>query len=74
MARIDQTGVGVVEGGYDTTHLSAAAQDKVWRAEKQADALAYLTRTGNADVAEILGLVEPATPSPRRRQRIGGEQ
>jgi hypothetical protein len=31
--------------------------------EAQADALAYLTRTGNGDLAEVLGLVEPP-PEP----------
>lgn len=33
--------------------------------EAEADALAYLTRTGNADLAEMLGLVEPG-PAERR--------
>lgn len=31
--------------------------------ETRADALAYITRTGNADLAEVLGLAEPS-PEP----------
>ncbi|MEU5939381.1 hypothetical protein ABZ807_09340 [Micromonospora sp. NPDC047548] len=49
-----------IDGGYDTARLTASEQDKAWRAERQAKALAFLTSTGNDDVAEILGLTEPS--------------
>ncbi len=55
------------EGGMDTTRLTAAEQDRIWRLEREAKARRYLLRRGMVDVAEILGLVEPAQPSPTRR-------
>jgi hypothetical protein len=57
-----------LRGGTDTARTSAAEQDRIARAERQAAALAYLIRTGNADVAEPLGLVEPPA-RPRRRTK-----
>lgn len=67
MAQIDR-----VDGGAATTHLSAAEQDRAYRQQRRAAALAYLTRRDLLDVAEILGLVEPATP-PARRRSLRGE-
>jgi hypothetical protein len=49
-----------VDGGVHTARVSAAVADRIHREQQQADALTYLTRTGNRDVAEILGLVQPA--------------
>lgn len=49
-----------ISGGMDTSRMSAAAQDRLYREAKQADALRYLTRRGLDDVAVILGL----TPEP----------
>lgn len=61
-----------LEGGQNTARVSAAAQDQIHRKPRQAAALAYLTRRDLLDVAEILGLVEPATP-PARRRSLRGE-
>ena len=60
------------EGGYDTARITASEQDRVHREQRQADALAYLTRTDNLDVAEILGLVESPKPKREPRNRIPG--
>jgi hypothetical protein len=52
------SGVGAIEGGYDTARLSAAESDRIAREERQADARRYLTRTGHADLLPMLGLAE----------------
>lgn len=61
MSQIDR-----IDGGVNTARVSAADADRQHREQRQADALAYLTRTGNTDVAEALGLVPP--PVPRTAQ------
>ncbi|MET9303223.1 hypothetical protein ABZX66_28270 [Micromonospora aurantiaca] len=67
------------EGGFDTARTTAAEQDRIHREQRQADALAYLTRknlhVADADgvnVAEVLGLVESPKPQRAPRRRIGG--
>ncbi|MFI6160361.1 hypothetical protein ACIA59_10475 [Micromonospora haikouensis] len=52
--------IDAVDGGVHTARVSAAVADRLYREQQQADALAFLRRTGNTDVAEILGLVQPA--------------
>ncbi|MDM4721126.1 hypothetical protein QTQ03_25460 [Micromonospora sp. WMMA1363] len=62
-------GIDRIDGGTNTARLSAAEQDRIAREQRQAHALAYLRRRGldgPGDIAEILGLIEPAKP---RRQR-----
>ena len=55
-----------IAGGLDTTRLAKASADaQAAREQRDADVLAYLRRTGNDDVAEILGLAA----SPRRTRR-----
>ncbi|MCX5066954.1 hypothetical protein OOJ91_13965 [Micromonospora lupini] len=67
MAQLDR-----IDGGSHTARVSAAVQDRIAREERQADALAYLTRTGQLDVvAEALGLVEPETETPEPKRRLG---
>lgn len=63
-ARVDSIG-----GGMDTARVSAAAEDRAHREQREADARRYLLRRGLDDIAEILGLVEPASPAPRRNAR-----
>jgi len=48
-------------------HLSLPSDERslAVRAQQQADARAYLERTGNADLLEVLGLVDPPA-KPRR--------
>ena len=65
--------INAIEGGYETARLTAAEQDRVARQQREADALAFLTRTDNLDVAVILGLIQPAKPS-RGRRRINGHK
>ena len=60
------------DGGYDTARVSAAEQDRIHREQQQADARRWLLARDLADVAEILGLVAPATPAPRARKKVGG--
>lgn len=69
---------GQIRHGLDTTHLSAANRDRAYRTAQQAAALAYLHRTGNHDLAPILGLTAPAgdrlcahcrNPLPRSAKR-----
>ncbi|MGW3608984.1 hypothetical protein ACWD6N_03695 [Micromonospora sp. NPDC005163] len=64
MAQFDR-----IDGGSHTARVSAAEQDRLWREEREADARAWLLRKGLRDVAEILGLVAPATEpaDPKRR-------
>ncbi|MBM0274108.1 hypothetical protein [Micromonospora tarensis] len=63
-----------IDGGTNTARLSAAEQDKLYRAERQAKALKFLLDRGENEVAEILGLIPPTTPGPTRqpRRRIPG--
>lgn len=65
MSRIDR-----LDGGMDTARVSAAEQDRRARAQREADALAYLTRTGNDDIAEVLGLVDAPLPKREPRKRV----
>ena len=65
------------DSGYSTARVSASQQDRLAREQRQADALAYLHRKGldvpdanGVNVAEILGLVRPSTPAPRRKRKI----
>lgn len=50
--------VGHIEGGYDTTRVptAATAADRQRRAQRDADAIRYLTRRGHTDLLPILGL------------------
>lgn len=59
--------LGFLSGGMDTARSQTPAnvQEADARAAVRQDALAFLVRTGNADVAEVLGLVE----STRKRKR-----
>lgn len=57
------------EGGYDTARVTAAEADRLHREQRQADALAFLTRTGNLDVAPALGLAASAKPAPKPKPR-----
>jgi len=66
--------VGAVEGGYDTARITASEQDQLAREQRKTDALAYLTRTGNLDIAPALGLVDSPKPKRTPRKRIGGER
>lgn len=74
MTRISQAGIGFpTDGGMATTRAAATTQDIATREADRADALAYLTRTGNTDLAVILGLAAapkrtkpPRNTSPRR--------
>ncbi|MCX4470494.1 hypothetical protein OOK41_09260 [Micromonospora sp. NBC_01655] len=61
-----------IDGGVNTARVSAAEADRIHREQRQDSARSYLLARGLDDVAEILGLVEPASPAPRTRQRIGG--
>ena len=67
------TNLDRIDGGYATARLSAAQEDKAAREQREADALRYLRRKGLDDVAEILGLIQPAKPS-RGRRRINGHK
>nr|MDT0658062.1 hypothetical protein [Micromonospora sp. DSM 115978] len=59
-----------IAGGSQTTRLSADERDAQIRAERDADALRYLTARGLDDVAQILGLVESPPPdNPREGVR-----
>ncbi|MGW9196080.1 hypothetical protein [Micromonospora chersina] len=64
-----------ISGGYDTARLSAAEQDRLAREERQADALRYLERHGEADgedsIAAMLGLIE--VPG-RKFRRVNGHR
>jgi len=53
--------------GMDTARVTyaASAEEARQRAERDAAALAYLTRSGNPDIAEILGLVVPVNARSR---------
>ncbi|WP_431892726.1 hypothetical protein [Micromonospora haikouensis] len=55
MSQIDR-----VDGGVHTARVSAAVADRIHREQQQADARRYLLLRGLDDVAEILGLVQPA--------------
>ncbi|MGC1213263.1 MAG: hypothetical protein WA890_18585 [Micromonospora sp.] len=66
------TNLDRIDGGYATARVSAAEQDKLAREEREAAALAYLTRNGLDDIAEILGLVEQ--PKAKGRQRLYGHK
>jgi hypothetical protein len=52
----------------NTTYLSVQEAELRARAQRQADALAYLTRNGHDDLLDMLGLVE-STKAGRRRHR-----
>lgn len=75
--------VNGIAGGMDTTRMSAAAQDRAYRQQRQAAALRYLTRRGLGDVAVILGLTPErlgpnallpcGTESARRRHLAHGQ-
>ncbi|MFF0823018.1 hypothetical protein ACFYUR_21875 [Micromonospora haikouensis] len=56
MSQIDR-----VDGGVHTARVSAALADRIHREQQQDDARQYLLRRGLDDVAEILGLVRPAS-------------
>ena len=46
-----------IDGGLDTTHLSAQEQDRIAREQREATALRSLKRRGGLDdIAEMLGL------------------
>lgn len=47
------------ERGGLTARVSAAEQDRIARADREAAALRVLTERGEMDVAEVLGLVHP---------------
>lgn len=51
--------------GMDTARPAATARDQLIRHTLQTKARRYLDRTGNGDVAEVLGLTGPA-PQPGR--------
>ena len=68
MANIDR-----MDGGYATARLTAAEQDRLARQERQELALRWLRRRGLDDIAEILGLAEPATPG-RSLRRLNGHR
>jgi hypothetical protein len=67
MAHYD--GGAVLAAGQDTARVQTPATpaEAHARAVRDADALAYLHRTGNADLAEILGLArtKPARRAPK---------
>ena len=58
-----------LDGGLSTARVSAAEADRAHREQQEADALRYLLRKDAADVAEMLGLVEPTDPEPARKVR-----
>ncbi|MDG4796177.1 hypothetical protein [Micromonospora sp. WMMD1082] len=58
-----------LDGGLSTARVSAAEADRAHREQQEADALRWLLRNGHADVAEMLGLVEPDRPAPRGKVR-----
>ena len=58
-----------LDGGLSTARVSAAAEDRAHREQREADARRYLLRRGLDDVAEILGLVAPADSKPARKVR-----
>ena len=64
-------GAGPIEGGMDTTRLSATARDRIAREQRQDDARRYFTRKGHEDLLAVLGLAESAPPLHRRRDRLG---
>lgn len=65
MTRISQQGIGFpTDGGMATTRSHATPADTAARAADEREALAYLERTGNGDLAEILGLT---AATPRRK-------
>jgi len=63
-------GTVTIRAGMDTTrvptHVPAAEAER--RRQRDAAALAYLDRSGNSDVAEILGLV--VVPVQRRTRQL----
>lgn len=60
-----------LDAGYSTARLGAAEQDRLAREQREAAARRYLlAREDLADVAEILGLIPPTTPPPRRKRKI----
>ena len=69
------SGTDSISGGYDTARLTATEQDRLAREEREADALRYLTRHGEADgedsIAAILGLVD--VPG-RKYRRVNGHR
>lgn len=65
--------MGATSTDYDTARVSGAEQDRVIRAERDRRALAYLERTGNADLAPVLGLIESPPPPRRPKERISPE-
>ncbi|MGJ3228890.1 hypothetical protein ACQEUV_26575 [Micromonospora aurantiaca (nom. illeg.)] len=68
MSQIDK-----IDGGVNTARVSAAAADRIYREQRQADARRYLERTGNADLLPMLGLVETASTKRQPRKKTGGE-
>jgi len=62
-------GAGPIEGGMDTTRLSATARDRIAREQRQDDARRYLTRKGHEDLLAVLGLTESDPPRRRRGRR-----
>lgn len=67
MAYIDRT-----DGGSHTARVSAAEADRIHRQQRQEAARRWLLARGLDDIAEILGVVDPATAGPRARRRVGG--
>lgn len=67
------TATNRIDGGVNTARLSAAEQDRVHREEREAKARRFLLDRDLRDVAEILGLIPPTTPSPRARPRVARE-
>ncbi|WP_328339471.1 hypothetical protein [Micromonospora sp. NBC_00421] len=63
-----------LDAGMHTARVSAAEQDRIHREQRQADARRWLLDRGHADIAEILGLTEPAVPVKRGRSRVGGSR
>ncbi|MFC4146582.1 hypothetical protein ACFO0M_09975 [Micromonospora mangrovi] len=64
--------IDMIDGGVDTARVSGAAADRIHREQRQADARAYLERTGNEDLLPVLGLVESVPPKRQPRKRVGG--
>ena len=69
------SGTDSISGGYDTARLTATEQDRLAREEREADALRWLQRHGEADgpdsIAAMLGLVE--VPG-RKFRRVNGHR
>ncbi|WKU07976.1 hypothetical protein [Micromonospora sp. HUAS LYJ1] len=69
MASLDR-----LDAGAHTARVSAAEQDRLHREAREDAARRYLLTRGLDDVAEILGLTEPAVPVKRSRSRAGGSR